>query len=132
MRAVFSRTARQPDPALTYPNNSYGHGDIDAYRGLLDVLGLSSIEGLSPNQPSSLRIFPADGGLRLCADGCTEAHIDVAVYALDGRKVHAGQVEMQGGAEATFSTPSLAPGVYAVQASSSDARLAGSTLVRIN
>ena len=41
---VFSRTCRKPDETLTYPNNVYGHGEIDAYRGLLDILGIDKNE----------------------------------------------------------------------------------------
>ena len=42
---VISRTSSHYDPSLTYPNNLYGHGQIDAYRGLLDILGIDAIPG---------------------------------------------------------------------------------------
>ena len=40
---AFSHSCRQPDPSLAYPNNEYGYGEIDAYRGLLYLLGIDAI-----------------------------------------------------------------------------------------
>jgi subtilisin family serine protease len=42
IRGVLSRTCRQPEQGMGYPNSIYGYGEIDAYRGLLDVLGLTA------------------------------------------------------------------------------------------
>ena len=33
---VLQRTSRHPEEGLSYPNNKYGYGEIDAYRGLLE------------------------------------------------------------------------------------------------
>ena len=44
---AFSHTCRQPDTSLTYPNDQYGYGEIDAYRGLLYLLGIDGIEDVS-------------------------------------------------------------------------------------
>ncbi|MFA6872615.1 MAG: S8 family peptidase, partial [Bacteroidaceae bacterium] len=39
IKALFSRTAVQ-DKVMEYPNNIWGYGKIDVYKGLLDLLGL--------------------------------------------------------------------------------------------
>ncbi len=38
---VFANTSHHPDAALSYPNNEYGYGEINAYRGLLHILGIN-------------------------------------------------------------------------------------------
>ena len=69
---IFSTTCDRYAPSLTYPNNFYGYGEIDAYAGLKEVLrrvaaGVESVNG--------------DGMTRRRA-----AH-DGRVYTLDGRFV---------------------------------------------
>jgi len=44
---ALRHTCRRPDPSLAYPNNEYGHGEIDAYRGLLYLIGADGIEKIS-------------------------------------------------------------------------------------
>ena len=43
---AFSHSCRQPDESLTYPNSEYGYGEIDAYRGLLYLLGIDGIKNI--------------------------------------------------------------------------------------
>ena len=49
---VFEATCRRPDSSLTYPNNDYGYGEIDAEAGLEYLL--SNYDGLA-SVPSSLK-----------------------------------------------------------------------------
>ena len=58
IKGIFSRTCSHHDPSLSYPNNEYGYGEIDAYRGLLDILGINGIEGLSPQPAVSYQHLP--------------------------------------------------------------------------
>lgn len=51
IKDVIAHSSRQPDSGLTYPNNQYGYGEIDAYKGLLYLLNLTAIEELSDHQP---------------------------------------------------------------------------------
>lgn len=70
---VFAHTARHYDDTLTYPNSHYGYGEINAYEGLLYILGFSGI--VSPNLLSE-DIFPLKEG-------------EVAeFYSTDGRKLY--------------------------------------------
>ena len=48
---AFSHSCRQPDATLTYPNNQYGYGEIDAYRGLLHLLGIDHIKTIDRQSP---------------------------------------------------------------------------------
>ena len=67
---AIAATSRQPDPALSYPNNYYGYGEINAEAGLqylFDKFG--ETDGLSPIEHSTL-------------------NIEHSVYDLSGRKIN--------------------------------------------
>jgi subtilisin family serine protease len=127
---VFSRTSRYPEATLTYPNNQYGYGEIDAYRGLLDILGATAIQGLSSHTPSAATILPAEDGIRIHFDKCPDAPIQVSVYSLSGTQICKRQLTAES-ATVTISLPSLPSGVYAVQLSSESHCYTGSQLVRL-
>lgn len=69
---VFAHTAKQTDTELTYPNNEYGYGEIDAYAGLLYILSLEGI--ITPKQ--------LKGPILPLREGET-----MDIYTIDGRKV---------------------------------------------
>ena len=96
----------------------FGHGKINAYKGLLYVLGIdTAIQGLSKNQPENVSFRVVDD--LLYADGAEDG-TSVSLYDLSGVLVR--QTVVEGG---TISLAGLRQGVYAVQLG----RL-GSTLVR--
>ena len=96
-----------------------GHGKLNAYKGILYVLGLpTAISELSQHQPQGMTFRIADG--RLYAEGAEDGTA-VTLYNLSGTIVRQSQVA--GGA---VSLDGLQPGVYAVQIG----RL-GSTLIRL-
>ena len=130
--AVMSRTCRQPDATLSYPNNSYGHGEIDAYRGLIDVLGLaSSIAHPTALSPSSLRVTPQQGALQLTfGTAISDGPVQLKVISLDGIVLHEEQLPA-GTVTATIALPSVRQQVVAVQADSRQPALCGSLLVRM-
>ena len=96
-----------------------GHGKLNAYKGILYVLGLpTAISELSQHQPEGVTFRMADG--RLYAEGVDDGTA-VTLYNLSGTIVR--QSHMAGG---SVSLDGLQPGVYAVQIG----RL-GSTLIRL-
>ena len=96
----------------------FGCGKINAYKGLLYVLGLeTAIQGLSMNQPENVT-FRVSGDV-LYADGVEDGTV-VVLYNLSGVPVR--QTTVQGG---TVSLAGLQQGVYAVQLGK-----LGSTLIR--
>ena len=124
IKEVIARTSRHPDSRFDYPNYVYGHGEIDVYAGLLDILGLANaIPDLSTNQPERLHITLSDHTLRFDTAVAAAA---VRLYATDGRlllstRTTDGIVPLPEG---------LADGVYAVQVNTDDPRTTGSTLIR--
>ncbi|MBR5689743.1 MAG: S8 family serine peptidase [Prevotella sp.] len=125
---VIGRTSRHYDPSLSYPNNLYGHGQIDAYRGLLDILGIDGIPEISTNH-TPVSIVLADGQLRLkMPENCAEKPFKIAVFSTNGTLV--AQFEADGRArQYDFALPTLPRGIYAVQISGNPS-VGGSTLVR--
>ena len=104
--------------SLGHPNGEYGYGLIDAYKGLLHVLGIdTSIRSLSQHQPAGMT-FRVAGDL-LYADGAEDG-IPVTFYNLSGTLVRQSQVE-----NGTVSLSGMPKGVYAVQLGK-----LGSTLIR--
>jgi len=129
---VIARTSSHPDADLTYPNNYYGYGQIDVYRGLLDILGLDAIQTLSPSLPRAVRIMPQAGRrVRLAFDTPPTQSFSVAVFSLAGQQVYSTQ--FSGSNIATNYDLDLSQwpcGVYAVQVTTKQKETTGSTLVR--
>ena len=123
---VISRTATHPDNRMEYPNNTYGYGQIDVYRGLLEVLQLPvSIPELSDHQPSDV-IFRVENR-RLYVDFGEKVpdRMSIHIYTIDGRKLMA-----QNG-KTDIDLSRLPAGVYAVQLLTDSKSTTGSTLIRL-
>lgn len=121
IKGVIQRTSHQPEPEFsgTGKNNYYGWGEIDAYAGLLDILGLdTSIPSLSKHQPTGLSFRLV--GHTLYIDGLDDT-VPVSIYTTDGSLVTT--TTLQGGA---IQLSNLLNGVYAVQVGK-----LGSTLIRL-
>ena len=97
----------------------YGHGKLDAYKGLLHVLGITTaIPSLSQHQPKDVT-FRLNGN-RLTIDGAADG-TPVRIYTIDGRLI--GSTVISGG---SVSLPETATaGLYAIQVGT-----LGSTLIR--
>ena len=120
---VIQRTSHQPDPEFSGydKNNYYGWGEIDAYEGLLDILGVgTAVPELSKHQPAGIA-FRLEGHT-LYIDGLeTDGQLPIVVYDLSGKPVFRGDAS-----SGIVSLPALPAGVYAVQLGKK-----GSTLIRI-
>lgn len=119
---VIERTSHQPEPDFsgTDKNVYYGWGEIDAYAGLLDILGLTTaIPDLSSHQPAGVTFRLQ--GRTLHIDGADDG-TPVRIYTTDGRLIAAASL-----AAGTVILPATAvTGVFAVQVGKQ-----GSTLIRM-
>lgn len=122
VKQILAHTARHPEADETYPNYRYGYGEIDAYRGLLYLVELTGVEGLSDHQPQDLTFCLEGRTLRLL--GADVAAVNL--YALGGQVVLHTQT-----ADGTIDLSHLRPGVYAVQVDTGEASTTGSTLIRL-
>lgn len=122
---VLQRTSRHPEEGLSYPNNKYGYGEIDAYRGLLDILSATGIKEISQHEPSDARIWADNGLLHIAFADVPTTPVAVTIYTTGGAIVH--QTNVNGGQQnITMPLPTLGKGIYIVQLGHS-----GSTLIRI-
>ena len=127
---VFRRTCQHPDPELSYPNMIYGYGEIDAYRGLLDILGVDQIDGLSLHQPAALHVYPSGSGLRLTTDTPVTETINIKLYNLSGACIFQTSLRLSG-TEAYLPLPPHPAAIHVVQINTPAPSLRGSQLVRL-
>jgi len=131
---VIAHTSSHYDESLSYPNNEYGYGQIDVYRGLLYILGIDGIEGLSQHQPKAVSILPiGQGQLQLRFEGnegLSTPSFSIRIFNTSGQLVST-QSLTGGQEEYTIDLSSLPRGVYAVQVNTGLPATTGSTLVRL-
>ena len=127
---IMSRSCRQPDPSLDYPNNLYGYGDIDAYRGLLDILGFTGIKAISQHQPKEVQIAAVDGRLEIAFSATPTTPIIIYIYSTDGRLQYQTTLKHPS-PTVTLPLPQLTHGIYAVQLTCKEKALTGSELIRL-
>ena len=126
---VIAATSIRHDPSLSYPNNTWGYGEIDAYRGLLHLLKLDSVRDISLS-PSAARMgMSPEGLLTISLPSAASRPFTVCVYSVGGQLLH--QTTLAAGSDSyTLALQHLNKGVYAIQINSCEKQLRGSTLVR--
>lgn len=131
---VIAHTSSHYDESLSYPNNEYGYGQIDVYRGLLYILGIDGIEGLSQHQPKAVSILPIGQGLLQLRfegnEGLSTRPFSIRIFNTSGQLVST-QSLTGGQEEYTIDLSALPRGVYAVQVNTGQPTTTGSTLVRL-
>lgn len=83
---ILSTTSKHPDTTLTYPNNYYGFGEIDAYKGLLHILHLTDIAEIPLSRHNT--VFPDKvqaGKVYLTFPAHISTPYSVRVYNLQGK-----------------------------------------------
>ncbi len=120
---VLQRTSRHPEEKIDYPNNKYGYGEIDAYRGLLHLLGIDGIKDISHHQPRQADIRLQGRTLHISGATCGT----LSVYDLRGRLL---QHEMLT-ENTAIDLSALPSGVYAVQTTTDTPATTGSTLIKL-
>lgn len=123
-------TSRRPNVELDYPNNLYGYGEIDVYRGLLHILGIDGIEDISTSPPQALRWLPsAKGALTLQLDGRLSAALRLTFYSLQGERLHSMVVPPTDSGTVTVALPSAVKGLCVVEADGASPAFRGSMLI---
>lgn len=126
---VISRTSRRLDSVHDVPNNEWGYGEIDVHRGLLDILGISAIDGVTADVPRGVELTWRDGRLYVVFSEPPAVPVTLRVCTLGGAVVAERNIEA-GGCETVEAVPLTYGSVYAVVLSSSDTRLRGTLLLR--
>ena len=123
---TIAECSNHPDNTLTYPNNIYGHGSIDAYKGLLHVLDIVDIPSLSKKHAQDVRFYVDGDMLKIDFDDTDAMNnkISVSVYTLHGILVATGN-------DTSIDVSHLPDGIYAVQLNTGSAKTSGSTLIKL-
>ena len=128
---IISHTSRRVDPTLSYPNNLYGYGEINAYAGLLYILGIDGVTGISHSTPHDVAISPLSGGrLKLAFASQPSQSLTATVYSLSGNIIDS-QSFMPTADSPVLQLPASASGVVVVQISGEN-QYQGSQLIRIS
>ena len=126
--ATLQRTCKHPEEGLSYPNEHYGYGEIDVYRGLLDVLGITGISDISLHQPRNVDVFAQNGLLHLSFSKTPSTPVELCIYTTGGTKIYQKVLDVQQH-EITFPLPSSLKGVYVIQLKG-EKGVTGSQLIR--
>ena len=130
VKEVIQRTATHPVDSLSYPNNEYGYGQIDIYRGLLDILGVTGIKGISTSQPALVKIRVLPGRrVGISLPEIPRQGLTVSVYATSGALLR--QQSWRDTTTLELDLGMLPAGVYIVQVNGGKRELTGSTIIRI-
>lgn len=132
VREVIKKTSRRltADNA-PIPNNQWGYGEIDAYKGLVEVLRMQSdgLNEISDYQPSGARFSMSGSDLRISFGHALRTPATLCVYSLNGTLLASHPVPA-GSANYSVNIAHLPEAVYAVQLRGEDKGITGSTLVR--
>ena len=126
--ATLQRTCKHPEEGLSYPNERYGYGEIDVYRGLLDVLGITGISDISLHQPRHVDVFAQNGLLHLAFSKTPSTPVELCIYTTGGTKIYQKVLDVQQH-EITLPLPSSLKGVYVIQLKG-EKGVTGSQLIR--
>ena len=127
---IFSRTSRQPEEMLDYPNIRYGYGEIDGYKGLLDILNLTAVKSISQHQPHRVQIGMKGQQLYLHFAEQPLLPVTISIYTVAGVLVSKTLLSSPQ-KETIMPLTQLASGIYAIQLTSADPLMTGSQLVRL-
>ena len=124
---MLAHTSRQVDPTLTYPNNLYGYGEIDVYRGLLYILGIDQIQGLSTTPLRHAQITAVGRQVQVTLDQPAQQAFTVSLYTTQGHLL-LRQTLSAGNSTYHLALPAQAHGLLAVQV---DGAQRGSALIQV-
>ena len=131
---LIAETSTPPDDALTYPNNEYGYGEINAVGGLLQLLGTGGVENLSALPATHMQIkAEAPGTLTLHTSTPITHPITVNIYTLNGQKVcqHSLAPHRFTNNSISLSIPNISQKLVAIHIDSQQQGIRGTTLVAI-
>jgi len=130
IRGVLARTCSRKNLGGGAPDNYIGYGEIDAYRGLLDILGVSGISGISSSAPSGVEIALHGGSsLSFSFASVPDGQAQVRIYSAGGA-LCGSYVLPAGQQRPVLDIGALRAGVYVVQVSSGSPENTGSVLIR--
>lgn len=127
---IFAHTCTHPKDEMDYPNNEYGYGQIDVYQGLLYLLNFSSIQQITPHQPSKVSFSLKEGNLHIEFTEPLKKKANISIYTTAGVLLQNLQLA-ENEQVTTIPLPPSTKGIIAVQVNGDSPSTTGSTLLRV-
>lgn len=90
---VFEHSSKRYDSTLSYPDNYYGYGEIDAYRGLLYILNVSHVKEISQNHIKNAQINVDEmGNFSISLPSPTTSDTPLILYTPGGHKIGSAMI----------------------------------------
>lgn len=112
IREIIAATSTRYDASLTYPNNYYGYGEIDAMAGIQYILQHDNIIKVEANRSLSRRIMHKGGPLSINLVQPLDHAAFACVYNIIGVKV--AEVPVKSGLQRCNVSANLPKGIYSV------------------
>lgn len=125
---IIRKTSKPLDDTHEIPNNYWGYGEIDVYRGLLAAMQLDGISDISQFQPKRAQIGINGSRIIVRLDAKATTSFTVSIYNTSGIRLKTEKM-MPGQQEYQIDASLLSMGVYVVQVSGNQ-EIQGSSLVR--
>lgn len=126
---VFAHTCTHPKPDMDYPNNEYGHGQIDVYAGLLYLLNMSDIKHLSQYQPRNVTFSLKGDVLTVEFTEPLKKAGRLSIYSTAGQLLQSVEIPENERVASVAFVPNI-KGVVAIQVDGDSPLTTGSTLIR--
>ena len=110
VRDIFAQTCKHSDSSMEYPNNVWGHGEINAYLGLCHILGIDAIEGVE-NEAHSYCLIPEVNGFEVKFTSPLNEDVKIDVFSTDAELQYSATIA----ALSDSYRVSVKQGVYAVR-----------------
>lgn len=125
---IIKKTSKPLDESREVPNNDWGYGEIDVYRGLLAALQLDGISEISQYQPKCAKMGVEGEQVVVRLDAPATSLLMVSVYNTAGIKLKTEKMSV-GQQECRIDLSGLPSAVYVVQVAGNQ-NVQGSSLVR--
>ncbi len=125
---IIKKTSKPLDDVHPIPNNYWGYGEIDVYRGLLAALQVDGIKGISSRQPKKAKVKLGANGVLVQLDTPSKESFSVAIFNTEGIKLQEQKMDA-GESEYRLPISHLPSGVYIIQVTGSS-EISGSSIIR--
>lgn len=124
---IIRKTSRPLDDAHTVPNNDWGYGEIDVYRGMLAALQVDGISQISVHQPRKAWVGIEGSKVVVRLEEKATRSSSIKIYNTAGVRLHR-QTLSPGDKEIRVDVSHLPSGIYIVQVDGMETAT-GSTLI---